>query len=227
MNNTATAPVVAKSASSRSFEKLVSGLKGRLHGPGGFYNLGNAFGLLTGLLLHAAHMSSGSQRSTESFYVVFDYLAGSVSSLALTLSMIVFFWSGELYYRAWSRGFPPEPGLNRAGDLWSCWGALALGVGLLLLNQPVLALTAGLLHALGKYGSAKSLPAIKGWPETWPDCWRTIVLASRVPALMAVLIEMTLYTMKGDLLTVSGFGPMTLLVCYLLWLKADLLLLSD
>ena len=67
--------------------------------------------------------------------------------------MLIFFWSGD-DLRAWAGGFPPNARLNRRGDLLSAFGALMLGLGLFLLGQPLLAATAGLLHAAGKSGSA-------------------------------------------------------------------------
>lgn len=194
-----------------------------MQGPGGFYNLGNAFGLLTGVLLHVAQLSAFSG-VTGSLYAVTDYLAGSASAIALTLSMLIFFWSGELYYRAWSNGFPPVTRLNQGGDLWSCWGALVLGVGLLLLGQPILALTAGLMHGVGKLGSAWSMRVPNWWRSHWPDFWRTMVLLSRFPALIAVLLELSAHVVQGSVTSAAGLGPLTLLVCYLLWVKADLML---
>ncbi|MEM7256057.1 MAG: hypothetical protein AAF404_01585 [Pseudomonadota bacterium] len=214
-------------SSGRVATPLVTSLHQRMQGPGGYYNLGNAFGLLTGLLLHMAAVASSDVGVTSSLHAISDYLAGSTSAIALSVSMLIFFWSGELYYRAWRNGFPPVAKHNRAGDLWSCWGALVLGVGLLLLGQPVLALTAGLLHGIGKLGSAWSLRAPRQWHKNWPDFWRSMVLLSRVPALIAVLLEILSHTLQGTLLSVSGFGPLTLLVCYLLWVKADLLLFTD
>ena len=49
-----------------------------------------------------------------------------------------------------AQGAPPDPTLNRRGDLLSAVGALLLGLALLSLGQWMLAATAGLMHALGK-----------------------------------------------------------------------------
>ena len=101
----------------------------------------------------------------------YDHLAGSASALSVTAAMLVFFWSGEVYLRAWARGFPPDARLNRRGDLLSGWGALLLGLGLFLIGQPVLAATAGLLHAIGKFGSTLHgpLPLRPGAAGPLPD----------------------------------------------------------
>lgn len=216
--------VIEKLPVQTSVSRRLSDIRERMSGPGGYYNLGNAFGLFTGLFLYLTQVSPN--ELSDSIRAATDYLAGSTSSVALTLSMLIFFWSGELYHRAWRNGAPPVANLNRSGDLWSCWGALALGVGLLLLGQPVLALTAGLLHAIGKFGSACSLPSSRWWKSDWPDMWRTTVVFSRVPALIAIVIEVTSFTTQGALFTTAGFGPLTLLVCYLFWLKADLMLFT-
>ena len=127
----------------------------RVTGPGGLYNVGNAIGILGGIALHiAATAPSGGSDLGHGLLATFEYLAGSFGAAALTLAMLVFFWSGEQYHRAWRHGAPPDARLNRIGDVSSGWGALLLGFGLFLMGQPLLAATAGLLHAVGKFGSA-------------------------------------------------------------------------
>lgn len=201
-------------------------LDGRLLGPGGYYNIGNALGLLGGVSLAVA-AASGPDGPTlrGGAEAAFDYLAGSGSALCVSLAMLIFFASGEFYHRAWANGFPPAPALNRRGDLWSGYGALALGAGLFLIGQPVLAATAGLLHAFGKFGSALA-PAVAagGWSRLHLG-FRVAVLASRLPALALVLVEIA--TAPGGLEPMALAAPVLLVVCYLLWLKADLLLLRS
>jgi hypothetical protein len=194
-----------------------SALLVRLQGPGGYYNVGNALGLTGGLALHVAavrtlDVSSGSAAAAE-------YLVGSPSAIAITVAMLIFFWSGESYHRAWANGFPPDASRNRQGDILSGYGALALGLGLLLIGEALLAATAGLLHALGKFGSAfhHRLPA--RWTALRPDPFRSAVLMSRFPAIALVIIEIARSGTLSD-----GLAPGLLLVCYLLWAKADLLL---
>ncbi len=92
------------------------------------------------------------------------------------------------------------------------------------MGETILALTAGLLHAAGKFGSALSRHG--GDRPAWRlDPFRSAVLASRLPAL----VLLALATMSG--LAVSGgalpIGPATLFVCYLLWARADILLLRS
>jgi hypothetical protein len=193
----------------------------RLKGPGGYYNIGNAVGLVMALYIQISSMSN--QESAVA--AAWNFFAGSPSAFALTVSTGVFFWSGEAYHRAWANGFPPDDDLNQLGDNLSGVGALALGVSLFLLGQPWLAATAGLLHAAGKFGSAwhraeEAFPF--AWPQHWPDPSRTAVLASRLPAIAAALLELWPAVISGEMDRV--LGPATLLVCYLLWSKADLLL---
>lgn len=204
---------------------LNSALAARLAGPGGLYNLGNALGLMGGLSLHvAAALAPADAGLSHGASAILDYLAGSVGAFAITLAMLVFFWSGEFYHRAWAKGAPPDPALNRMGDLSSGIGALLLGLGLLLLGQPLLAATSGLLHAAGKFGSA--LPSrLQSRLPVGPAAFRLIVVASRIPALVAVLLQAsaTLAGQAGQPLAASAL----LVLCYLLWLRADLALLRS
>lgn len=195
-------------------------LTGRLTGPGGLYNLGNALGLLSGLSLHVvATLGQGSPDLQQGLAAVADYLVGSAGAVALTLAMLIFFWSGEHYHRAWDRGFPPDPALNRSGDLSSGLGALVLGLGLFLMGDPLLAATAGLLHALGKFGSA--LPhSVQRTLHLTPRACRLIVVASRIPAVILVMLSLDQATSAE-----AAFGALSLLGCYGLWLWADLILL--
>jgi hypothetical protein len=197
---------------------------GRLAGPGGLYNLGNLIGLVSGVVLAvaAAAVAPGGAGMAGGLRATFDYFAGSLSAVCVTLAMAIFFWSGEAYHRAWSRGAPPDPRLNRRGDMLSGWGALALGAGLFLIGEPVLAATAGLLHAIGKFGSALKPESAGG---RWPEVWRTTVLVSRVPAFALVTIEIAAaFSMPGGADPMALAGPVTLLGCYLLWTRADLML---
>jgi hypothetical protein len=198
-------------------------VRARLAGPGGCYNVGNAIGLGMGVALQAAGLADGGT-GARAVAGAAEYLAGNGAALALTAATAVFFWSGEVYHRAWARGFPPDAALNRRGDLLSGIGALALGVALLGFGQPLLAAFSGLLHALGKFGSAFARPGarVPGWPAGWPDAWRTAVLVSRLPAMLAALIELARVPAGAPWPTL--LAPVTLLGCYLLWARADLLL---
>lgn len=203
-------------------------LTARLKGPGGYYNIGNVIGLLTGIGLEIAAVA-GSGGAVSIPAALRAHFIGSPGAVALSVAMVIFLASGECYHRAWSRGFPPNLSMNRAGDFLSVLGALALSVALVAFGQPLLAATSGILLAGGKFGSlfAKDEYAPRGpGHSAWPDRFRTAVLISRVPAILAVLAELAT--------VLRGFGPATpaaaviaplsLFVCYLLWTRADLLL---
>ncbi len=198
----------------------------RLSGPGGYYNIGNAFGLGMGIALQMESIPAGHSGLEAAAGAATSYLVGNPAATALTLGTAVFFWSGEMYHRAWANGAPPNPVLNRRGDLSSGIGALILFVALLSLGHVMLAVTAGLLHAFGKFGSAWKWRPLPGWRATWPDFFRTMVLASRVPAILASSIDLAHVVASGDAATpVSAWlTPLTLLVCYAVWCKADLML---
>lgn len=204
---------------------LSKAISARLKGPGGYYNLGNLLGLVAGTAVQIIQASAHAQMSLSlSAHATLIQFVGSPSAVALSVAMLVFFWSGEIYHRAWSNGFPPDAALNRRGDVLSGVGALFLGIGLLITGQPMLAATAGLLHAIGKFGSAwAGTPSARLWPTAWPDLWRSLVLASRVPALLAALLSLATLA-SGEGVKLSMTTPVTLILCYLLWIKADLLL---
>jgi hypothetical protein len=198
----------------------------RLSGPGGFYNLGNAFGLAMGIGMQVAAVTAAGFGMGAAAGAAMGYLAGNTGALALTVGTAIFFWSGEMYHRAWAHGAPPDPALNRRGDMLSGVGALVLFVALLSLGQVVLAVTAGLLHAYGKFGSAAKWRPMPGWRPEWPDFFRTMVLASRVPAILASGLDLARVAMTAgpDTPASAWMTPLTLLVCYALWCRADLLL---
>lgn len=207
---------------------LVSALRARMKGPGGYYNSGNALGLIVGFGIQIAAAPVGFYEGSAVTAAVMDYFAGSRGTVALTLATLVFFCGGEAYHRAWARPDAPDPALNRLGDFLSGVGAIGLGVALLLLGEPLLAATSGLLHALGKFGSTFHRPGtpVPMWPAGWPDPFRSAVLASRLPAMLATTVALgwaLLEVWSGGSLTALAM-PLTLLGCYLLWTKADLLL---
>ena len=205
---------------------LVRQASARLSGPGGYYNIGNAFGLGMGIALQMESVPAGHGGLEAAVDAASSYLVGNPAATALTLGTAVFFWSGEMYHRAWANGAPPNPVLNRRGDLSSGIGALILFVALFSLGHVMLAVTAGLLHALGKFGSAWKWRSIPGWRATWPDFFRTMVLASRVPAILASSIDLAHAVATADAATPASawLTPLTLLVCYAVWCKADLML---
>lgn len=194
-------------------------LSQRLSGPGGLYNLGNGLGLLGGVSFHVAAVGAA---GLTGWAAMSDYFVGSMGATAITVAMLIFFWSGEQYHRAWANGAPPDARLNRLGDVSSGWGALALGLGLFLMGHPVLAATAGLMHAAGKFGSA--LPErVQARLPFGPGVFRGVVVASRLPALAAVVLDASAALGTGDSQGAAAGG--LLLLCYGLWLKADVALM--
>lgn len=202
-------------------------LRRRLAGPGGLYNLGNAIGLAAGILIQVGSAGPG-LTVAEAARSVADYLAGSGAALALTLATLVFFFGGEAYHRAFADKEAPDARLVRRGDVLSGIGAMLLGGGLFALGDPVLALSSGLLHALGKFGSAVDFTRLGASRERSQElhvALRWTVVASRVPALLVAVIGL------AAIATVPAATPeaapmlLTLLACYALWTLADLLLL--
>ena len=108
----------------------------RLSGPGGLYNLGDALGFGSGLLIAYLGWWESTNAVDNIFSIGMRYVAGSPAAVALTMATAIFFGSGEAYHRAWANGFPPDTKLTQIGDLFSGFGAIALGVGLYLLGNP-------------------------------------------------------------------------------------------
>jgi len=188
----------------------------RANEPGVLYNFGNVLGFAAGLA--AALWPTGSSTAPSVVERTLQHLAGSHAALALTLATAIFFWGGLVYSRAWANGAPPDAALNRQGDLWSTAGAIFLAIGLFELGNPLLALSAGVLHAMGKLGSAWGGGArlrFLGWSPLFGDLAKDLVLVSRVPAILSAAVGFA-----GDWLSAS------IIVCCLAWARADWLLLS-
>ncbi|PWK64649.1 hypothetical protein [Aminobacter sp. AP02] len=202
-------------------------MRSRLLDPGILYNLGNTLGFVVGLGVALSADVSSDDGATAWDQAV-AHIVGSPAATALTAATCVFFWGGMVYTKAWSNGAPPEPKLNRQGDMLSGLGAILLGIGLIMVGDLWLAASAGVLHAAGKFGSAL------GGTITWrrsriqtrlPDLCKDLVLVSRAPAVLVgasafwrevVLLEST----PGLLLSLS------FMACCLIWAAADWMLLS-
>ncbi|MEP6564565.1 MAG: hypothetical protein ABJB10_05460 [Mesorhizobium sp.] len=198
----------------------------RMSGPGGAYNIGNLIGLCQGIAAQIL-LSRDQLPWTDAPTAISHYLTGNFAAVAMTTATAIFFASGEVYHRAWNGRSRPKENMNRRGDFLSGLGAVWLGLALFELGHPLLALTSGLLHAVGKFGSAchYSGGPIFNIPARCPDPFRTMVLASRLPAVVAAGsgLYASLFNVEGAQLQ-HWSTPASLLACYLLWSWADLLL---
>ncbi len=203
-------------------------LRRRLHGPGGLYNLGNLIALATGIALQFTEAASGA--GTSIVELLNAYFFGSPGASWLTLAIAIFLVAGEVYHRAWKDGAPPDIQLNRMGDILSFLGAMALTASLIFFGDVVLALVSGTLLAGGKLGTA-IVPEDYGMEPArnrLPRAFRLAVVISRAPALIGLTIE--LFRQLAHAQEVQGVGqivaPVIMFGCYLIWARADLLLLK-
>ncbi len=197
----------------------------RLKGPGGLYNLGNALGFGAGLIVTFLVAAESTDSFSNVLSIGIRYVAGSPAAVALAIATAIFFWSGEAYHRAWSNGYLPDQKLTQLGDLSSGFGAIALGAGLYLLSNPFLAATSGLLHAVGKFGSAFGVRGELSFPWRKIDAsalCRNIVLISRVPAIIATTADV--FSSKAHDDGAFAFNAWAMLTCYLIWAIADSML---
>lgn len=213
----------------------LQGLRMRMQGPGGYYNLGNALGLFAGLAFQL--LAAGAEAGASLSEAVREYLVGSPGSTALSVSMIMFLVSGEMYHRAFATRAGPDAMMMRRADFLSGLAALVLAISLVLFGSLWLALVSTVLLAGGKLGNALSpegrwpvhfdFPSFRGSTlHRECDLFRLAPALSRVPAIAAVLIEITRLLTVGP----AGLGlhlaqSAVLLICYLLWARADLLLM--
>jgi hypothetical protein len=105
-------------------------------------------------------------------------------------------------------------------------------VSLIFTGQTLLALASGLLIVGGKLGSAVTCDdrsRMPGWRPNWSDPFRTAVLVGRGPGLIAAALDLGRHLL--DQPAGSGLWPLlssaTLVVCYALWVRADLMLLGS
>jgi hypothetical protein len=200
----------------------------RLRGPGGYYNAGNLLGLIVALATQFA-VATQAGASRGGLDILVGYFVGSPSAVTLTVATIVFLISGEVYHRAWAAGRgAADPALNQIADVLSAIGATALTVSLMFLGQWLLALASGLLIVGGKLGSAllcDDRARLGFWPAAWVDPFRGAVLAGRLPGIAATGIDLGFRVLHWNDGSVALLvQPAVLIVCYLLWIKADLLL---
>jgi hypothetical protein len=197
-------------------------LGGRLAGPGGMYNLGNAIALFSGLAVQIA------QRGTDTgpMAAVYAYLFGNPGATWLTVAMLIFFVGGEVYHRAWAGRAVPDQRLNRLGDLISSVGALAITAALVYFGDLLLALVAGTLLTGGKLGTAL-LPARPTALNHRMQQWlRGAVVLSRFPSLIALAATVVHIVLSSGTSPIEAVLPAIMMFCFGLWLWADLLLLK-
>jgi len=208
---------------------LTAGLAARMRGPGGYYNLGNLIGLVTGVTQVILSRSAAPGVSDNLMLALRDHFLGSPAAAALSVAMVIFFIGGEVYYHAWRADGGPNLTRVRHGDLLSTFGALALAVSLVLVGNVLLAVTSTVLLAGGKLGSALMPGAswilrVPGLPPF--DPFRLAVVASRLPAFLAIGVALLSPALSGAP-TSAGLvtQQLILLLCYTLWTRADILLL--
>ena len=117
--------------------------------------------------------------------------------------------------------------MNWWGDVLSGVAAVVLTLALVKIGDTGLAVASGALLALGKFGSAavpEDYAAPKG--NSWPTGFRLAVLASRVPALAMLALVLARQLAAGAPPAALPM-PAVMLVCYLLWARADVLLLAE
>jgi hypothetical protein len=199
-----------------------SGLLARLEGPGGYYNIGNAVALSSGILVQAMNAPDAEGGLSSA---VLTYLVGSSGAAWLTVAMLVFFASGEAYHRAWAGRHVPDARLNRLGDLLSGIGALALTAALVDFGDVAMAAVAGTLLAGGKFGSAVLPAAANRSSFPWSSVLRSAVVLSRFPSLAALGLEL-LRLAQSSGPAADAVMPAVMFFCFLLWLWADVLLLN-
>lgn len=207
-------------------QRLAQAVAVRLSGPGGCYIAGNVLGLGMAMFMQI-RLALTEASSTFAAPLIFGHdLAGGWNSLALLVASAIFLRSGEEYHRALSNGHLDPSAIQRA-DFLSGTGSLVLGSSLLLVGNPILVVTSGLLHAVGKFGSAFRLGAhgVVLFGLKVPELFRLSVLLSRFPAIIVTATEVARVIADARTDQIQALAmPATLLVCYLLWARGDILL---
>lgn len=203
-------------------------LAARMNGPGGYYNLGNVIGFVVGATQAVlAGGASVDNTGASPLAQLGAYIAGSPSALALSAAMVIFFVSGEVYFKAWRDADRPDLALVRLGDLLSTIAAAVLCVALVLVGSGALGVISTVLLVGGKLGSA--LMPTASWivrPPGLPafDPFRVAVVISRVPALLGIGGALVWSVVAAAIEPGDLVQQITLVVCYSLWLRADLML---
>lgn len=199
-----------------------------MQGPGGYYNLGNPIGLVSGLVQAIVGGAANAGEAAGPGAGIQDHVLGSPAAVALSMATILLFIGAELYHQAWRAAAGTDPALLRCGDLFAAFGALALAVSLACVGNVALALTAAVLHAAGRLGSvlmprAQWILRAPGLPPF--DPFRIAVVASRLPAVLAIAFALFPPVLAGTPAPADVATQQAILLPCALWTRADLLLL--
>lgn len=191
----------------------------RLSGPGGLYNAGNVIALVAGFAFSPSVIAG----DLGLLGALQAHLLGSSEAAWLTAAMITFIIAGEIYHRA--QHTPDTPNLLAWADFVAGLAAVLLTVALIQLGETLLCLIGGFMLIAGKLGSA-ALPLMGVHAVRRFDLsLRLLVLASRVPTIMALFLPiLTIWQSAASLSTV--YLPAIMIACFILWIRADLLLLK-
>lgn len=203
---------------------LARSVAARMRGPGGCYNVGNVFALVAGLVIQMISVPDAAAGGAAGlFEVAGHYLFGSPGSTTLSIAILIFMIAGELYHRAWETGAPPDARLNLLGDLLSGVASLVLTAALVMFGDIFLAIVSGVLLAGGKFGSA----FVPDGPLSWR--FRQAVLFSRLPAIAALAVQFLreVSTATTETPLAATAMPAVMILCYLIWARADWLLLGS
>jgi hypothetical protein len=207
--------------------KHITAFGARLRDPGFLYNLGNVICLAAGVTATIIASSARDVGDRSLAAHIFSFFVGSPAATLISLATLSFFVGGMAYSKAWQHGLPPDPAQNRKGDIYSGIGAAFFGAGMMLIGNPLLALSGGLMHALGKFGSAAAGDRTLGFASRelqLRSLCKDLVLLSRFPAILSALTGAASALLSFDIATL--LLPISAVICCLFWMLADFHLLS-
>lgn len=199
----------------------IQAIAARMRGPGGYYNAGNLLALAAGVTAQILTATGGTGQAAGN--AIWVYFFGSPGASWLTLAVIIFLISGEVYHRAWLTPAAPIQRLNRLGDFLSGIGASALTVSLVFYGNIVLALASGAILAGAKFGNV--LFQGGSGSSRLASGFRAAALFSRAPALAALASQLAVAAGSGGLLAEPVLMAIVMITCTLIWCWADYLLL--
>lgn len=193
----------------------------RLSGPGGLHNIGNLLALFGGMIV----FTFNSWQELTFNQILHSYFAGSIGTLSLTLSMIIFLIAGEYYHRACNSDVKFDQKLLQTGDFLSAIAAFISMFALVSFGQTHIALFAGSLLVIGKLGTAIFPQRGKGtyFKGNVTNIFRSLSIISRIPSIAALAYASFMLT--ENIRTTSELAiSLVMLVCYILWLIGDIML---